>query len=73
MCIDKPVYDVIIGNIPGAFRPLRPCSSGEGVQAVQMTKQAARAKIKGKFKSLNAVEAVDGDRSRSIEGGTREG
>lgn len=57
-CMDKPVYDVIIGNIPGAKEPN---ASEESVYAVQTRQQTKQAKLDGKYKALKTPESVDGD------------
>lgn len=56
-CMNRPVYDVLIGNVRGA----KDVNIEENIQAVQTRQQTQQAKIDGKYKPLKTPEAVNGD------------
>lgn len=52
-CVEKPIYDVIIGNIPGAVGLEIAC---EAVQGVQTRSQVIKEAEHGRYKSLKVLK-----------------
>ena len=64
VCMDRPLYDLIIGNVPGAqetvqVEPVSVREVRENTVEVQAVVTRAQAKKEHKVKSLNVAESID--------------